>query len=158
MSPDALRLLRAPSPTDVRETMDAAAIARVWASRILASADGLTIHQKQNLYDISRPHRIATINRSPFGLLFDLASSASLVDATWGLGRMKVEIVGRAQYDLPSEDAAHEHEEKANYEGNLAQHRRKERRSRSTLYDLTDTMDGQALASETLAMAAAAGR
>jgi hypothetical protein len=146
------------SPESVRSVMDAASIARAWAARILETSTSLTRHQRQNLYDISRPHRITTINRSPFGLLFDYAPFAPIQAATWGPTLFKVEIVGRGDYRMPSEDDAHDHEERTNYLGNLAQYRRKERRTLSTRFDVVDAMNAQALASEQVALTAAVTR
>jgi hypothetical protein len=149
-------LLDAPSVA-VREAMDPAAIARAWAARLLNEGN-LSRHQRQNLYDVARIHRSAAINRSAFGLLFELAPLAPIAAACYGPSLFKIEIVGRGDYQLPSEEDAHANEEAANHAGNLAQLRRKEIRTRSTALDLAERMNEQALASDTLALAAAARR
>ena len=142
------------SAASVRDILDAAAWAKMWSLRILETAD-LTLHQRQNLYDIRRATRAVAINRSALGLLWNVAPLATIEAAMWGPTHFKVAIVGQGSYPLPSEDHAHLMEERANHDGNLAQHRRKERRTLSTAFDLRDTMTAQALASEQLALATA---
>lgn len=150
------RLLDAQS-VSVRAELDAAGVAQSWARALLEFGD-LTRSQRQVCYDIQRPHRADSINRSAFGQLFELSHLAPLSAAMKGARLIKVAIVMRGGRVMLSEEVAHVAEEQANHDGNLAQHRRKERRTVSTALDLTDAMDAQALASEQLAMAAIAGR
>lgn len=142
---------------DVRCAMDAAEIAHAWAGRLLDTMS-LTRRQQQSLYDIRREQRRDAINRSPFGLLFELAPFAPFHAAIYGPALFKVEIVGRAEYPMLSEAAANDAEERTNYDGNMAQYRRKERKTRSTAFDVVDTMNAQAHASEQFALSVALGR
>ncbi len=140
-----------PRMLDLRPEMDAASIAQQWA-RSLCEFGDLTRSQQQACYDIQREHRADSINRSAFGRLFELSHLAPLAAAMKGPRLIKVAVVMRGNYVMLSEEVAHVAEERANHDGNLAQFRRKERRSTSTMLDLTDAMDAQAIASEQLAM------
>lgn len=149
-------LLEAAS-ADVRSAMDAAEIAHAWAGRLLETAS-LTRRQQQALYDVRRDQRRDAINRSPFGVLFELAPMAPFHAAIYGPALFKLEIIGRADYALAREDAANDAEERTNFDANLAQYRRKERKTRSTAFDVVDTMNAQAHASEQMALSVAMGR
>lgn len=139
----------------LRASMSPGEIIAAWAERLL-DAGGYSRIQRQQLHNLTRVERIAVGDRSGFGVILELAPLAAIGNATWGPELMRTEIIGRGNYRLPCPEDAHNWEEEANRSANVAQRRHRECRTRSTLYDLTDSMFEQALSSQIVSASEAA--
>lgn len=122
----------------------------------MLDAGDWTRRERQQLWDMRRASREMAIRRSPLSVLFtDFAPRVNALGlALWGPMRFRNGIFAAGAFDIVPEHDAHHAEERANHDGNLAQHRRHERKTRSTAIDLADTMHAQSLAGELLAMSA----
>ena len=137
------------------ESLRAGEILARWAARLLEVGDYSRL-QRTQLHEFSRSSRQDAVDRSAFGIILELAPLASLNPATFGVELIRSEIIGRGTYRLPCPDDAHDWEEESNRSANVAQRRHRERRTRSTLLDLVDTMRVQELSSQIVSAAEAA--
>lgn len=140
---------------NVRDSLSAGDLLAAWAARLLR--DGCySAREQQNLRNFTREIRKSAADRSGLGVIMELAGAAPIGAATYGVELLRAEIIGRGRYALPTPDRAHDDEEESNKIGNVAARRHRERRTRSTLYDLTDAMGVQSIASQIVSASEAA--
>lgn len=147
MYPNAQNQMSRRSLATSRDSMEAEAVVKQYASRIVRSARGIGPRDRQWLYDLQRGRvALGTTIR-----LFELASTSELTDALWGPAELRGLLVREIQPALPCFTAANTDEELANHVGNLAQLALVERKSASGFQVLRGAMEQQAVVSQVLA-------
>lgn len=127
--------------------MDAAAVVRDTAARVLRSANGIGASDRQWLHDIKRDR----VNIRNEVRLLELVTYADLADALYSAERRRGFVIAHKQPAVPFWADASRDEEVANHVGNLAQYGWTETRSASAADTLCEAMSSQELRSRILA-------